>query len=369
MTSPGPHGPGQGPGPRGAGGHAAGLGYTPSVLKIRGLAVDPPLLLAPMAGVTDSAFRRVVRSAGGCGLVTVDFVSSEAVVRAVERELARLRFAAEERPLAVQIYGARPEVMAAAAELVEAAGADACDVNLGCPARPVVRTGAGVALMGEPDLARRILAEVRRRLSIPLTAKIRSGLAHDRLNDLELGRICQGEGVDAITLHPRTARQQYTGSADWSRIGRLKRELTIPVVGNGDVSSAEDARRMLEETGCDGVMIGRAAVANPWLFRQASQLLAGATPFEPSLDERVALVRRHLAIVLAELEGFALLHRLRLLARWASRGLPGGRRLRQQLAALDSAESLRSAIDAFLDRCTSGEVVPDPPENPEQGLR
>ena len=324
------------------------------MLRIAGLELPSPLLLAPMAGVTDSPFRRVVRLAGGCGLVTTEFVSSEAMVRCVRRELAKLRFLPEERPIAVQVYGTRPEVMAAAAEQVEACGADLCDVNMGCPARPVVKSGAGVALMGDLELARGILRAMRPKLRIPLTVKFRSGLRDGALNDLELARICEGEGVDAVTLHPRTARQQYAGRADWSRIARLKGAVSLPVVGNGDVRGPADALRMLRETGCDGVMIGRAALVDPWVFRRVATALAGDATLEPDLGERVELVRQHLRILHTELEGAALLHRLRLLARWCSRGLPGGRRLRQSLAGLNTSESLGAELEAYLDRCRDG---------------
>jgi len=304
-----------------------------------------------MAGMTDSPFRRVVRLAGGCGLVTVEFVSSEAMVRGVRKELDKLRFHGDERPVAIQVCGARPEAMAAAAEAVEASGADACDVNMGCPAHPVVKTGAGVALMGDLPLARRILAAMRPRLSLPLTVKFRSGLDHERLSDLELGRICEGEGVDAVTLHPRTARQQYSGTADWSRIARLKGSVGIPVIGNGDVRTGADAVRMVRETGCDGVMVGRAALADPWVFREVAAALAGGTVERAPLEARVGLVRRHLAILAAEYDGRLLLHKLRLLTRWCSRGLPGGRRLRQRLSVVADPEALRQEVEHFLDLC------------------
>jgi tRNA-dihydrouridine synthase B len=332
------------------------------MLTIGRLAVEPPLLLAPMAGITDSAFRRVVRQAGGCGLVTVDMVASEAVIRGVAKELAKLRFRPEERPLSIQVSGARPEAMAVAAAAVEAAGADACDVNMGCPARDVVSAGAGAALMGNLDLARRILAAMRPRLGIPLTVKLRSGLREGQLNDLELGRICEGEGVDAVTLHPRTARQQYAGSADWSRIARLKEALSIPVIGNGDVCAAADVQRMLRSTGCDGVMIGRAALVDPWIFRQAARVLAGQLAAEASLEERIDLVRRHLAILVGELEGQALLHRLRLLTRWCSRGLPGGRRLRQRLSVLQQPDALQTELEGFLEHCACNATTLGPAE-------
>ena len=306
-----------------------------------------------MAGITDSPFRRVVRHAGGCGLVTVELVSSEALVRGVDRELGKLGFAPEERPIAIQVCGARPEAMAAAAEAVEASGADACDVNMGCPAHAVVKTGAGAALMGNLTLARRILAAMRLRLTVPLTVKFRSGLDDFRLNDLELGRVCEGEGVDAVTLHPRTAKQQYSGTADWSRIARLKEAIAIPVIGNGDIRTGSDAVRMMRSTCCDGVMIGRAAVMDPWIFTEVAATLAGTPAAGVPLASRIELIRRHLAILATEYEGRPLLHKLRLMTRWCSRGLPGGRRLRQRLSEVADADLLRSEVERFLDRCAT----------------
>lgn len=306
-----------------------------------------------MAGITDSPFRRVVRHAGGCGLVTVELVSSEALVRGVDKELGKLRFNPEERPIAIQVCGARPDAMAAAAEAVEASGADACDVNMGCPAHAVVKTGAGAALMGNLNLARRILSAMRPRLTVPLTVKFRAGLDDTRLNDLELGRVCEGEGVDAVTLHPRTARQQYSGTADWSRIARLKETLTIPVIGNGDIRTGGDAARMMRSTCCDGVMIGRAAVMDPWIFAEVAATLAGTPAEDVPLSTRVELIRRHLAILATEYEGRPLLHKLRLMTRWCSRGLPGGRRLRRRLSEVADPELLRSEVERFLDLCAT----------------
>ena len=242
---------------------------------------DPALVLAPMAGVTDRQFRLILRRVGGIGLVTMEFISSEALTRGNRRTLQMMHYCEEERPLSIQIYGSDPQRMAEAARIVEGIGADVCDINMGCPSNKVLKGCAGCWLMGDPALAGRIISTVRAAISIPLTVKFRAGVREERLNYVELGRICQDEGVDGVALHPRTAKQMYRDRADWSRIAHLKDALTIPVVGNGDVSTADDALRMFEETGCDAVMIGRASMNNPWIYRQAVDLLAGRTPYSP----------------------------------------------------------------------------------------
>jgi nifR3 family TIM-barrel protein len=206
-----------------------------------------------MAGVTDRDFRLIVRRVGGVGLVTMEFIQSRALVQGVARTLDLMHFVDEERPISIQIYGSDAATMAEAARRVEALGADACDINMGCPANKVLKGCAGCSLMGDLELAREIVAACRRALTIPLTVKFRLGLDHERTNYLELGRICQGEGADGVALHTRTARQMFRGSAReaWSEIARLKQTLDIPVFGNGDVHVPEDALEMMRQTGCD----------------------------------------------------------------------------------------------------------------------
>jgi nifR3 family TIM-barrel protein len=319
------------------------------VLRIGSITVDPPLVLAPMAGVTDSPFRRIIRDIGGCGLVTMEFISSEAMVRGIGAELGKLLFHPSERPISIQIYGSRPDAMAEAARMVVDSGAELCDINMGCPANKIIRGCAGAALMGNLDLARRIIQAVRSSISIPLTVKLRSGLRAPDYRDLELGRICEEEGVDAVTLHPRTAKQQYRGHADWQRIGMLKQSLTIPVIGNGDVAAPEDAARMITETGCDGVMIGRAALTNPWIFRQTEAHLAGQSFSEASLAERRAQVMRHFDLLAESFSDKNLLHKLKTFTGRYSRGLAGGRKLRCKLSEINDPTWLRDEVERFFD--------------------
>lgn len=317
------------------------------MLRLGNLDIAPPLLLAPMAGLTDQDFRLLIRRVGGCGLVCMEFVSSEGLTRDNQRCLDMLRFASEERPISIQIYGADPARMAAAAQAVQACGADVCDINMGCPANRVLRGRAGAALGGDLGRARQVLHAVRSAITMPLTVKLRLGMRDDRHTYLELGKICEGEGVQAVTLHPRTARQQYSGSADWSHIARLKEAVGIPVIGNGDVASPADALRLLGETGCDAVMIGRASLANPWIFLQCSQVLAGQTPAAPTLAQRHELMRWHFSTIVERDDPRTALHKLRLFCGWYTHGLPDGRALRRQLSSLATPAAVLDAVERF----------------------
>jgi len=205
------------------------------MVQLGSLRVDPPLWLAPMAGVTDRDFRLIVRRIGGIGVVSMEFISSRAIVSGNQRTRELMYFSEEERPLAIQIYGSDVATMREAARVVEELGADLCDINMGCPANKVLKGCAGAALMGDPGLAERIVKTVRRAISIPLTVKFRLGLDDGRRNYLELGRICQDNGAAAVAMHARTARQMFSGEADWSHLAQLKEALSIPVIGNGDV--------------------------------------------------------------------------------------------------------------------------------------
>jgi tRNA-dihydrouridine synthase B len=321
-----------------------------SMLRFGAVPVDPPLILAPMAGITDHVYRLMLRRIGGVGLVTMEFISSEAITRGNARQRRKLVFSEEERPLSIQIYGADPERMAAAAEIVEELRPDVCDINMGCPANKVLKGCAGAALMGDLPLARRIIREVKSRLTMPLTVKFRLGLDDSRRNFLDLARICEDEGAAAVALHARTARQMYTGRADRAWIAELKRHVAIPVIGNGDVETAEDAVRMLEETGCDGVMVGRATMKNPWIFREAADLLAGRKPRAATMAERHELMLGHFdAIARSSFDPREALHKLRTMTGWYTHGLPNGRALRVRISELHTPEDFRSAVDDFFE--------------------
>jgi nifR3 family TIM-barrel protein len=309
--------------------------------------VDPPLFLAPMAGVTDRDFRLLVRRIGGVGLVSMEFLSSRAIVDGNRRTRELMHFVDEERPLAIQIYGSDARTMAEAARIVEDLGPDVCDINMGCPANKVLRGCAGAALMGDLVLAADIIRQVRRAISIPLTVKFRLGLDSCSKNYVELARICQDQGVAAVSLHGRTAKQMFRGEADWSEIARLKESIDIPLIGNGDVRVPEDAERLLRETGCDGVMVGRAATRNPWVFRQIAAHLRGEPASEPTLAERRDLMLEHFRVLVERENEVYALHKLRTFTGYYTHGLPSGKRLRQQIQQLRDTRAFLAAVEEF----------------------
>jgi tRNA-dihydrouridine synthase B len=316
-------------------------------LQLGSMTIDPPLFLAPMAGVTDRDFRLIVRRIGGVGVVSMEFVSSRAILQGNRRTRQMMEFSEEERPLSIQIYGSDPATMAEAARVVEAIGADICDINMGCPANKVLKGCSGAALMRDLRQAEEIIRRVRGAIAIPLTVKFRLGIDHQSRNYLELGKICQDQGVAAVALHGRTARQMFTGRADWSEIGRLKESLSIPVIGNGDVQEPEDAERLLAESGCDAVMIGRGATRNPWIFKQVQAHLSGGRIATPTLADRRDLMVGHFQLVAARDPGKLALHKLRKFAGWYTHGLPHGKQLRQQLQQLQTVPAFLAAVEAF----------------------
>jgi tRNA-dihydrouridine synthase B len=319
------------------------------MVPIGPLRIDPPLWLAPMAGVTDRDFRLLVRRIGGVGVVSMEFISSKAIVNGNQRTRDLMYFSGEERPLAIQIYGSDVATMREAALVVEELGADVCDINMGCPANKVLKGCAGAALMGDLKLAESIVRTVRDAISIPLTVKFRLGLDDGRRNYLDLGRICEGSGVAAVAMHARTARQMFTGEADWSHLARLKEALSIPVIGNGDVREPEDALRLMAETGCDGVMIGRGATKNPWIFRQIAARFSGGRVSEPTLADRRGLILEHFRMVAEREHSTFALHKLRKFTGWYTHGLPNGRRLRQAINQLPDVETFLATVESFLD--------------------
>ena len=319
----------------------------------RPVAFSPPLVLAPMAGITDMTYRLLLRGLGGVGLVTMEFVSSEGLTRGNWRTARLLRFDPAERPLSVQIYGADATRMASAAAVVEGMQVDACDLNMGCPANKVLRGCAGAGLMRDLSKAREIVAACRKALpTTPLTVKFRLGVRDDALNYLELGRICEGEGAAAVALHPRTAKQMYTGKADWSAIARLKETVSIPVVGNGDVQVPEDVPRMFRETGCDAVMVGRATMKNPWIFRQAAELLEGREYRPATIGERREVILEHFRLIVRDHadDPRVVMRRLRTFTGWYTHGLPNGAELRRRISSLPDPPAFLGAVEEFFAR-------------------
>jgi nifR3 family TIM-barrel protein len=316
---------------------------------IGSIRVDPPLILAPMAGITDQYFRRILKRIGGVGLVSMEFISSEALTRGSERTRSMMHFHEDERPLAIQIYGSDAARMSDAASYVQELGADVVDINMGCPANKILKGCAGAALMGDLRLAESIIQACRDRLHIPLTVKFRLGLDDGRCNYLDLGKACEASGADAVALHARTARQMFSGKADWDRIRCLKQTLSIPVSGNGDIVTSEDALAMWRGTGCDGVMIGRGAMQNPWIFRQTAASLRGEPVAPVTLEDRRAMILGHFRMLKDQEEERFALHKIRTFTGWYTHGLPNGRYLRQKISSLASVDAFLEAVESFFD--------------------
>ena len=323
-------------------------------LQIGPHTIDPPIFLAPMAGVSEAPYR-VISLEMGAGLAPTELVSARGLQFGNTRTSDYLRHDPRTEPmLSVQIFGGDVEAMAIGAEHAVAAGARMLDINMGCPVKKVTRNGAGSALMTDPERAAAIVAAMRARVGddIPVTAKIRAGWDEGQINAPEFGRALEDAGLAAIALHPRTRRQGYTGQADWSLIARLKDAVRIPVIANGDIFSVADADRIIEQTACDAIMIGRAALGHPWIFRQLAQARSGeAGVAEPSPDERVRLILRHLSdhIEHIEHEGRAL-KKFRQHLIWYSRGMRGGAAFRDQAMRLEERASIEEIIEAFFGR-------------------
>ncbi len=319
-----------------------------------------PLILAPLAGITNLPFRLMAKE-WGCALVCSEMVSAQGLIRNTRRSKELLRSDAGEKPLSVQIFGAEPEIMAEAARIVEASGADVVDLNFGCSVKKVVKTGAGVALMRDPQRAEAVIRSVRAAIGIPLTIKIRSGWDASGAQALQIAAIAQACGADALTVHPRSAVQGFKGAADWSIIRAVKESLFIPVIGNGDVFSAKDALQMMEFTGCDAVMIGRGAVGNPWIFAQASALLANEDPPSVSPQMRTETLERYVRATIAHLGEKRACFMLRSRLGWFVKGIPYAGRFRETIKTLSSEAEALEAI-----RSLSGPETPFPPFIPPQ---
>lgn len=262
--------------------------------------VDPPLLLAPMEDVSSLPMRVIAKRIAGPGLMFTEFVSAMAIHHGAEKTFRKMRIHPEERPLGIQIFGAVPEIMAETALHCEAAGADLIDINMGCWVPKVCRTGSGAALLKDPDVATAIVSAVVQAVRVPVTVKVRAGFEYGAFAAPDLVQRFQDVGAQMITLHARFAKQGFDGQADWDLIRRMREVVTVPLIGNGDVKSGEDALRMLDETGCDGVMAGRAAISNPWLLRSIRCALTGEhEPPTPTLDDRLDVVLEHARMMVA----------------------------------------------------------------------
>ncbi len=320
-----------------------------SGVSIGGLEIGTRVLPAPMAGFSDRSFRDIVRRFG-CELVYTEMVSAEGLVRHNRRTWELLEIDDEAPPVGVQLFGHNAASLAKAAHLLEEKGASLIDLNLGCPVRKIVRGGAGAALLNSPELVVKLVHSVRGAISVPLTVKLRSGTERHPRAALELAPLLESEGVDAVCLHPRTLKQGFSGKADWSLIGELKSCIKIPVIGNGDILCGKDARQMMVETGCDAVMIGRGAVGNPWIFREARAALGEIhpeMPSQPSVAERINLAISHIETLVKRKGEERGVREFRKHAMYYFRGLREAGRLRSaifRLRLLDEVKEFLTAI-------------------------
>ncbi len=312
-------------------------------MKIGSVVLDNIMVLAPLAGITNLPFRLLAK-ASGCGLVCSEMISANGLVYRSPKTQELLRSRIEEKPLSVQIFGSDPCLMAEAAAMVEESGADILDINLGCAVKKILKTGSGAALMKAPDKVEKILMGVRKSISIPLTVKMRAGWDKSGSDAVEIAKIAQAAGVDGITVHPRMATQGFGGKADWSLIAAVKKNVSIPVIGNGDIVTPEDVLAMKKETNSDGIMIGRAAIGNPWIFSQALSLIKGRERVFPSLSERFEVMKKYLT---TSIECFGEQRACRMMRShlgWFVKGSRFSARFRESIKRISTEEKAMSLI-------------------------
>ncbi len=325
-------------------------------MKIGNIELKNNLALAPMAGVTDFAFRRICKEMGA-GLVVTEMVSAKGLYYNDEKTADLTHSHNDERPVALQIFGSDPEIMAQITRdnLNNREDIDIIDINMGCPAPKIVKNGDGSALMKDLDLAGKLIASVVQASNKPVTVKFRMGWDHSRLNGEELARIAESNGASAITIHARTRDMFYSGNADWSYIAKVKRAVSIPVIGNGDIFTPEDAVKMIDRTGCDGVAVGRGAMGNPWIFREITDLINGRTPSKPSLDEMLEVSIRHFNMEIG-LKGTRVgVREMRKQLAWYLKGLRNSNEVKNRINTMTSPEEIIQELEKYFTLLKNGE--------------
>ena len=318
-------------------------------MQIGNVKLPNPVVSAPMAGVTDRAYRILAREQG-CGLTVTEMVSDQALIYANPRTYRMLDFRGEHYPLSVQIFGSNPETMGQSAAIVVERGAHIVDINMGCPTPKIVRNGEGSALMRNIELAKKIVRAVVKAIpTIPVTVKMRKGWDEQSVNAVELAKAVEEAGAAAVAVHGRTRNQFYSGKADWTIIKEVKEALRIPVIGNGDVWSAQDAARMLEVTGCDGIMVGRPAMGNPWIFREIVHYLKNGEQLPlPTAEEKINTAIRHLELMIESKGEQVAVFEMRKHAAWYTKGLRGAARIREHINKSQSKQEIEEVLYSLL---------------------
>jgi len=328
----------------------------PASMLFGGVEIRPATVLAPMAGVTDTVFRRFIRSLGGCGLIMTEFTSADGLLRDKTMRGRYLHFYEDEHPISAQLFGSNPPVLADAARMVEDLGFDLVDLNLGCPAKKVVKCNGGSGLLRDLPLIGKIFETVRAAVKIPFTVKFRAGWNDDEIVCVELAKMAEQCGLCGVALHARTREQGYSGTARWEWIAAVKSAVRIPVIGNGDIRSPEDAAAMVAQTKCDAVMIGRIAPANPWIFRQIAQysefMSVGDSPAklyaEPSEADRYQMIRTYFRMLVEE-ETHGTEGKMKQFASWFTHGIPGGATLRKAIYESKTGPQILASVEQFFE--------------------